>query len=45
MERGRCGPLVEARNAPGLAPEGCSGCQTVAVGLERVSPDMSLLKG
>ncbi len=23
MERGRCGPLVEARNAPWYSPEGC----------------------
>ena len=25
MDRGRCGLLVEARNAPWLSPEGCSG--------------------
>lgn len=25
MDRGRCGPLVVARNAPGFSPEGYSG--------------------
>ncbi|GAB2796536.1 hypothetical protein GCM10027073_30480 [Streptomyces chlorus] len=52
MDRGRCGLLVEARNAPWQSPEGYSGIQVAAITavvaaafVLRVSPYIGLLIG